>query len=92
MPESTLKHVTPEQAWEVVHALEGGDGDRTLGQLDENAQGELAGLSAFGWSGNQPELLSMSVDPFLLTDHPRSWNAQHIRSALLRLGFSEPDE
>ncbi len=99
MPEWPLAHLTEEQAWEYVHAAERGalplglafsDGLEILQHLDDKAQGELAGLSAFGESGNQPELLSQSVVPFLLTDRARTFDPRHVRSALLRLGFSEP--
>ena len=95
MPEWPLAHLTEEQAWEYVHAAEPlglafSDVLEILRDLDDKAQAELAGLSAFGESGNQPELLSQSVVPFLLTDRPRTVDPRHVRSALLRLGFSEP--
>ena len=90
MPEWPLAHLTREQAWEYVHAAErGDDSEKLLRQLDDKALGEMAGLSAFGESGNQPELLSQSVDPFLLANYPRTFDPQHVRSALLRLGISE---
>ena len=87
--ESLRERNPREQAWEYVHTAERGDDSvlEVLRQLDDKAKGELAGLSAFGESGNQPELLSQSVDPFLLTNRPRTWDSQHVRSALLRLGF-----
>ncbi len=90
MPEWPLAHLTEEQARGYVHAAECGNGGLALQHLDHKAQGDLAGLSAFGESGNQPELLSQSVVPFLLTDRARTFDPRHIRSALLRLGFSEP--
>ena len=91
MPEWPLAALTKEQAWKYVRAAERGDYSalELLDHLDDKAQSELAGLSAFGKSGNQPELLSQSVDPFLLANYPRTFDPQHVRSALLRLGFSE---
>ena len=88
MPEWPLAHLTKEQAWGFVR----GEGLELLRDLEDKAQGEMAGLSAFGEFGNQPELLSQSVVPFLLTDRPRTFDSRHVRSALLRLGFSEPGE
>ncbi len=94
MPEWPLEYLTREQAWGYVYAAERGDYSASalelLQGLDDKAKRELAGLSAFGESGNQPELLSQSVVPFLLTDRPRTFDPRHVRSALLRLGFSEP--
>ncbi len=96
MPEWPLKNLTREQAWAYVYAAERGDyGGSALKQLDhlgDKAQRELAGLSAFGKSGRQTEELSQSVDPFLLTDCPRTIHPNHVRSALLRLGFYAQDE
>ena len=90
MPEWPLAHLTEEQPWGCGHAAECGNGGLALQHLDHKAHSEMAGLSAFGESGNQPELLSQSVVPFLLTDRPRTFDPRHVRSALLRLGFSEP--
>ncbi len=94
MPEWPLGHLTREQAWEFVHAAERGGGSELelLGNLDDKAKGELAGLTAFGESGNQPELLRLSVDPFLLTNRRPTFGPMRVRSALLRLGISEQDE
>lgn len=89
MPEWPLAHLTKPQAWEYVHDAERGDG-LALEHLGHEARGDLAGLSALGESGNQPELLSQSVVPFHLTPRPRTFDPRHVRSALLRLGFSEP--
>ena len=93
MTEWPLENLTREQAWAYVYGAERGDYSASalelLDDLDDKAQSELAGLSAFGKSGNQPELLSQSVDPFLLANYPRTFDPQHVRSALLRLGFSE---
>ena len=85
-----LQYVTGEQAWEVVHAGEREDAIDVLRGLGDKARRELLGVSAFGESGNQKEMLSQSVDPFLLTDRTGTYDLQHIRSALLRLGIPEP--
>ena len=97
MPEWPLEHLTREQAWAYVYAAERGDYSagalELLQGLDDKAQSELAGLSAFGKSDNRPELLSQSVAPFLLTTSPRrTMDPRHVRSALLRLGFHAQDE
>ncbi len=97
MPEWPLEHRTREQAWGYVYAAERGDYSASplelLQGLDDKAKRELAGLSAFGKSGNRPEFLSQSIEPFLLTTSPRRRiDPKHVRSALLRLGFYEQDE
>ncbi len=92
MPEWPLEHLTREQAWAYVYAAERGDSLEQLQHLDDKAQSELAGLSAFGKSDNRPELLSQSVDHFLLTNYRRTMDPRHVRSALLRLGFYAQDE
>lgn len=97
MPDWSLEHLTREQAWGYVYAAERGDYSASplelLQGLDDKAKRELAGLSAFGKSGNRPEFLSQSVEPFLLTtSHPRTIDPKHVRSALLRLGFYAQDE
>ena len=92
MLEWPLEHLTREQAWGYVYAAERGDSLELLQHLDNKAQSELAGLSAFGKSGRQPEHLSQSVKPFLLANYPRTFDPRHVRSALLRLGFIAQDE
>ncbi len=95
MPEWPLENLTRERAWGYVHAAERGGYSHLgfLDHLDDKAQRELAGLSAFGKSGNRPEFLSQSIEPFLLTTSPRRRiDPNHVRSALLRLGFSAQDE
>ncbi len=93
MPEWPLEYLTREQAWAYVYAAERGDSLELLQHLGDKAKKELAGLNAFGKSGRQPEHLSQSVEPFLLTtSHPRTYAPQHVRSALLRLGFIDQDE
>ena len=97
MPEWPLEHLTREQAWGYVYAAErgdyGGSALKLVDHLGDKAKRELAGLSAFGKSGNRPEFLSQSVEPFLLTTSPRRRiDPRHVRSALLRLGFIAQDE
>ena len=94
MPEWPLENLTRERAWGYVHAAERGGYSHLgfLDHLDDKAQRELAGLSAFGESGDQPELLRLSVDPFVDGNRLPKFAPQHVRSALLRLGISEHDE
>ena len=84
---SLFKHLTKEQAWQYVHDAEN---EETLDSLSEEAREELAGLSAFGRSGNPPAMLSSDVDPFTMASYPPQWNPQEVRSALIRLGIPEP--
>ncbi len=84
MSEWPLTHLTREQAWEFVRT-----GER--GHLSDEAQAELAGLSDFGATERQPELLWQCVDPYLLTNRDRMFDRKQIRAALLRLGFPETD-
>ena len=79
-----FKHLTKEQAWRYVHDAE------TLDSLAEEAKLELAGLSAFGRSGDQREMLSSHVDPITKGGYPPGWNLQDVHNALIRLGIPEP--
>ena len=85
-----FKHLTARQAWGYVHS-----GDAILSDLSEIVKRELAGLSAFGKSGDQAELLSGYVDPFTMADHRLSgdhWDTEHVRSGLRELGVADPEE
>ncbi len=82
-----FKHLTVEQAWGFVR------GDTALGDLPDKAKRELAGLSAWGESGKQAEMLSRDVDICTLTKYPpQSCDPEHIRSGLMRLGISDPEQ
>ena len=84
---SVFKQLTAKQAWRYVHS-----GDRILSELSNPAKKELAGLSSFGNSGDQAEMLSHHVDPITMGRYPPSWKADHVRSGLIRLGISDPEQ
>ncbi len=79
-----FNHLTVEQAWSYAN------GDDILDDLSQEAKLELAGLSAFGESGNPPQLLSQSVDPITEGAYPGTWDPWHVRSGLLRLDVRLP--
>ena len=85
MPTWRFNHLTVEQAWCYVEK-----GDDILDDLSEAAQLELAGLSAFGESGDQPQFLSYHVDPITEGDYPGTLDPAHVRASLIRLGIREP--
>ncbi len=78
-------NLTVGQAWGFARS-----GD--LQDLQDDAKLELAGLSAFGKSGDQAEELRSHVDPITMGRYPPSWKADHVRSGLIRLGISDPEQ
>ncbi len=92
MSEWPFKSLTSDQAWECVYAGEQEDQneDALLDNLDSHAQKDLAGLSAFGKSGDQPELLMSHVDPITMGRARADLDPKHVRSALVLLQITEP--
>ncbi len=84
---SVFKHLTAKQAWRYVHS-----GDMILSELSKPAKKELAGLSAFGKSGDQAEMLSNHVDPITMANFPPSWDPEDVKSGLVRLGVPDPEQ
>ncbi len=81
---SEFKQLTAEQAWVYVHT---GDMSIPIG-----AQLELAGLSSFGKSGDQAEMLRQHVDMFTLGDSTPNWDTEHVRSGLRVLKVADPEQ
>ena len=84
-----FKHLTAEQAWAFANST---GSSSTLLELSHEAQGELAGLSSWGKSGDQVERLSHHVDMFTMGGSTPSYNAEHVQSGLRKLGFADPEE
>ncbi len=84
MPTWPFNRLTVEQAWGFANGVV------LLDDLPKKAKLELAGLSAFGESGNPPQLLSQSLDPITEGAYPGTWNPWHVRSGLLRLDVRQP--
>ncbi len=82
---SVFKQLTAKQAWRYVHS-----GDRILSELSKAAKKELAGLSSFGNSGDQAEMLRQHVDMFTLGDSTPNWDTEHVRSGLRVLKVADP--
>ncbi len=84
---SEFKHLTAEQAWGFASPK------RTiLGDLSDDAKKELAGLSSFGKSGDQAEMLRQHVDMFTLGDSTPNWDTEHVRSGLRVLKVADPEQ
>ena len=82
-----FKHLTAKQAWRYVHS-----GDKILSELSKPAKKELAGLSAFGKSGNQREFLHSEVAMATKGGSTLDWDTEHVQSGLRRLGVADPKE
>ncbi len=84
---SVYKHLTAKQAWRYVHS-----GDMILSELSKPAKKELAGLSAFGKSGNQRDLLYSEIDMATKGGSTLDWDTEHVRSGLRKLKVADPEE
>ncbi len=80
--------LTTDDAWGYVRT--GDDGVAYLLTLLDTTKAELAGLSAFGKSGDPPDLLKYHVEIFVLTDQPPVVDQVDVRAGLTRLGIPEP--
>ncbi len=84
---SVFKQLTAKQAWRYVHS-----GDMILSELSKPAKKELAGLSAFGKSGDQRELLYTHVDMATKGGSTLDWDTEHVLSGLRELRVADPEE
>ena len=84
---SVFKQLTAKQAWRYVHS-----GHMILSELSNPAKKELAGLSAFGKSGDQRELLYTHVDMATKGGSTLDWDTEHVRSGLRELRVADPEE
>ena len=63
-----------------------------LSELSKPAKKELAGLSAFGKSGNQRDLLYSEIDMATKGGSTLDWDTEDVRSSLRKLKVTDPEE
>ncbi len=82
-----FRHLTAAEAWEYVRF-----GDMVLSELSDIAKEELAGLSSFGKSGQQPEMLYSHIHMATMGGSTLDFDTEHVRSALRVLKVADPEQ